>query len=436
MRRLVAAGTACTLAAYILLVTPGASGAPAEPAADDWVPSQIQPTKYPLKWSRATLDDRVKLDELGRRPVVDAKRVSWLLACENDRQLDCVESIGLVSASGEYAPGHWVEGITRDLPGRPNEGLEPYSRHWTVWDVPGLVVNGEKAKILFEGGLAGDGTLGSPGLNMNLSLHDVTLTPSTPDSPRGCPYLEDGKCRAIPDYPEDARIRVVLRTSWLAPSGIGARGKDVTLDVEDLGGGAHRWTMTGSPMLVQSRGGREEVERGYPAFVVSSFYFMMIDRRLSGGEGSDCAVFRPIVFSGNAQSLDIPRWKDWEGRLDLSMEAPHYWADRKTEWRGYYETSIPEDTARCLWGIDPRMTSYMSVGVYSDNGEEKAATTAIGFRDGVVQIRAYNFTFSSNVVSTRVKVKAGQTCFTSGVRIKDLVCTKKGKRLVWAKAKR
>ena len=423
------------MAASLLAALPVAGFAAQPREADEWVPTQIQPTKYPLVWSRATLDDKVTLDRLGRRPVVDPEHVTWLLACENDRQLDCVESIGLVSASGEYAPGKWVQGRTWDVAGRPNEGIGPYSMHDTVWDIPGLVVNDKPARVVFVGGLAGPGSLGTPGLNMDLQLFGVDDIPSTPTSLRGCFQSDPSFCRVPPDFPDGTRIRVVVRTSWLAPAGVGARGTDVTLASENLGGGAYRWTLTGNPMLVQSRGGREEVERGYPTWVVSSFYFMMSDPRL-GNPGAECAVFRPILFSGNAQSLDIPRWNAQEGRLDLSMEAPHYWADRKTVWKGYYETSIPAEMARCLWGIDPRLTNYLSVGVYSEDGEEKAATTSIAFKDNQVQVRAYDFTFSSNVIRTEVNVKAGQRCFTAGVKIKDLICAKKGKRLVWMKARR
>jgi hypothetical protein len=435
-----------TVAASAIFMAPSGPGGSPTPSPqptlppedpDGWVPAQIQPTMYPLRWSRATLDDQVELDRLGRRPVVDRRNVTWLLACEHDRQLDCVESIGLVSESGEYAPGKWVQGITFDTLGRPDEGIAPYSQHQTVWDIPGLNIEGKPAQLMFIGGLAGSGTLGTTGLNMDLTLHNVDFIPSTPSSPRGCRHIaEDGGCYIPPDFPEDARLRVVVRTSWLAPSGITARGTDVTVKGADLGGGAYRWEMTGNPMLVQSRGGRVEVERGYPTWVVSSFYFMMIDPRLTGTPESECSVFRPILFSGNAQGLDTPRWKASEGRLDLAMEAPHYWADGRTEWRGYYETSIPGRTAECLWGIDPRMTSYMSVGVYSSDGEEKAATTSIAYQDGMVQIRAYDFTFSTNVVSTRVTAKIGQRCFTQGAQLKDLLCTKKGKRLVWIRAKR
>ena len=431
--RTIAALAAVVMVAFIV-PTPATAG-PLEGKADEWVPSQIQPTKHPLVWSRATLDDRVTLDKLGRRPVVDPEVLTWLLACENDRQLDCVESIGLVSETGQYAPGKWVMGRTWDMAGRPDEGIGPYSMHETVWDVPGLIIDGKPTRVAFNGGLAGPGTMGTQGLNMELRLFGAKKIPSTPDSPRGCFESEPQNCSVPPDFPEGTRIRVVLRTSWLAPSGVGARGTDVTVDGEDLGGGAHRWTMTGNPMLLQSRGGPPEVALGYSKWVVSTFYFMMIDPRIGKGD-AECAVFRPILFSSNAQGLDIPEWNAKQGRLDLKMQAPHFWSDRKTPWKGYYETSIPADTARCLWGIDPRLTNYLSVGVYSEDGEEKAATTSIAFADDMVQVRAYDFTFSSNIIRTKVNVKAGQPCFTKGVKIKNLTCSLKGERLVWVKSGR
>ena len=118
------------------------------------------------------------------------------------------------------------------------------------------------------------------------------------------------------------------------------------------------------------------------------------------------------------------------------MAAPHYWSDGKTEWRGFYETAISGKVARCMWGVDPRVTSYLSLEVYDEKGNEKAATTAVGVRNGLITVRAYSFTFSENTVSAKVKVKAGKACFTPGVKIMNLVCINKDVRLVWAKTRR
>jgi hypothetical protein len=400
------------------------------------VPSQITPTKIPLKWSRATLEDDVTLDRLGRRPVVNAADRVWILACERDIQLDCVESIGLVDANGFYAPGTLVRGQTFDVTHRTSEGIKPYAEHHQIWDVPGLIVEGQNADVEIAMGMGGVEGHGFPGLNMGINLTGVDLKPSSPSDPYGCRFMDRGQCLSAPVFPEGTTLRIVTRVSWLAPSAITVRGKDVTTSIEEMGTGARRITITGSPMLLQSQGGQKEIESGRPTWVHSSFDFGMFDPRIESTPGGDCAVDDPIIISNNAQGAGLPRWRSDEGRLDLSMAAPHYWSDGKTEWRGYYETAISGGVARCMWGVDPRVTSYLSLEVYDEDGNEKAATTAIGFRDGLITVRAYDFTFSENTVSTQINVKAGKACFTPGVKIKDLVCTKKGKRLVWAAKRR
>lgn len=45
------------------------------------------------------------------------------------------------------------------------------------------------------------------------------------------------------------------------------------------------------------------------------------------------------------------------------------------------------------------------VEVTGDEGEEKAATTAIAFRNGGVRIVARNFTFSSPTVTVKPKMR-------------------------------
>lgn len=418
------------LGTVAITLTPTASAVdPVSPAADEWFPSQIQPTENPLYWSRATLEDRVTLDQLGRRPVVDPDKRVWLLACERDIQLDCVESIGLVSPAGEYVSGTFSRGITFDVNNR--QGIAPYAEHHQVWNVPGLVIDGVEAQIEIAVGMGGNEEHGFPGLNMGTGLLGVPNRVSAPEGPYGCRWVDQGQCLSPPIFPEGTVLRMVLRLSWLAPSMIGVRGLGVTASTEDLGSGARRITITGSPMLLQSQGGRSEVESGRPAWVQSTFDFGMYDPRIESTPGGECAVDDPIVVANNAQGAGLPTWRSDEGRLDLSMVSPHYWSDGKTEWRGFYETSISGKVARCMWGVDPRVASYLKLEVYDEAGNEKAATTSVGFTDGNVVVRAYDFTFSQSRVSARVNVKVGTRCFTRGIQIRDLICTKKGKKLVW-----
>ena len=435
MERVLSLAVALAISVGLLGATSSAASAPVEPA-EEWVPAQITPTEIPLKWSRATLNDQVALDGLGRRPIVKAADRVWILACERDIQLDCVESIGLVDAAGVYTPGTLLRGQTFDVTHRTSEGIKPYAEHHQIWDVPGLVVDGQDADVEIAMGMGGNEPHGFPGLNMMINLTGVELKPSTPTDPFGCRFIDQGQCLSAPIFPDGTVLRIVTRVSWLAPSAITVRGKDVSTSIEELGSGARRITITGSPMLLQSQGGRAEIEAGRPQWVTSSFDFGMFDPRIESTPGGECAVDDPIILSNNAQGAGLPTWRSDQGRLDLSMAAPHHWSDGKTEWRGFYETVISGDVARCMWGVDPRVTSYLSLEVYDEDGQEKAATTAIGFKGGLITVRAYDFTFSENTVSTQVKVKAGKKCFTPGVKITNLVCTKKGKTLVWAKAKR
>ena len=435
MTRVLSFALAIAISVVLLGVTSSAAGAPAEPA-EEWVPAQITPTEIPLKWSRATLNDQVALDRLGRRPVANATDRVWILACERDIQLDCVESIGLVDASGAYTPGTLLRGQTFDVTERTSEGIKPYAEHHQIWDVPGLVVDGQDADVEIAMGMGGNEPHGFPGLNMMINLTGVELKPSAPTDPFGCRFIDRGQCLSAPIFPDGTVLRIVTRVSWLAPSAITVRGKDVSTSIEELGSGARRITITGSPMLLQSQGGRAEIEAGRPQWVTSSFDFGMFDPRIESTPGGECAVDDPIILSNNAQGAGLLTWRSDQGRLDLSMAAPHHWSDGKTEWRGFYETAISGDVARCMWGVDPRVTSYLSLEVYDEDGQEKAATTAIGFKNGLITVRAYDFTFSENTVSTQVKVKAGKKCFTPGVKITNLVCAKKGKTLVWMAKRR
>jgi hypothetical protein len=211
--------------------------------------------------------------------------------------------------------------------------------------------------------------------------------------------------------------------------------RDPQLQVEDLGTGAHRITLTGKPMYLQSQAASELIT-DIAKWVTSTLGMQILDPRVTSIGSEACYRNGTLLFAHNGTEASVPTWVPREGRLRLNVVAPHYWPDGKTEWRGYYETTIPEATARCLWGIDPRMTSSLAVEVYDQNGEEKAATTAISFRNGAVNIRAYDFTFSEPTIAVKVTVKPGQRCYQANAQVREFTCSKKGKKLAWVKRKR
>lgn len=445
MRRIAALVGASAVAGALLVSAQGASGAPVPitemmAKADDWTPSQIQPTKYPLKWSRATLNDKVTLDEFGRRPVMDlgggvveGDSSIWLLGCERPEQLDCLESFGVVDAvTGEYRHDPMVRAATFDV-NRPDlPSVAAYSTHQTTWSLPGVEVEGQPARLTME---AGFNPRGSWAFGLGNYIADVPYIPAEYPNLFGCMGYYNEPCERSPLLPQDITLRIVLRTSWIDPALVMARMRAPQLEIEDLGGGAHRITLTGAPMYLQSQAAPELIS-GIAKWVTSTFGMQLWDPRVGNIGSSACYRNGSLLFAHNGSEASVPTWVPQEGRLRLNVVAPHYWPDGKTEWRGYYETAIPEATARCLWGIDPRLTNALSVEVYDQNGEEKAATTAIAFQGGEVRIRAYDFTFSRPTVAVKVTVKPGQRCFQPGAQVRKFFCTKKGKKLVWAKPRR
>lgn len=404
-----------------------------EPAADDWTPSQIQSTDNPLVWSRATLDDRVALDQFGRRPPVTPGNFTFLLACERDIQLDCIESIGVVSADGTYTPGRFLEGRTEDV---EEPGIGNIARHSTSWEVPGLALaDGQPVTVRLQGTYGGPaGSGGSVGMNVGMFLegYDPVAGEATK---YGCMHGETNPCYLPPVLPEGTTFGIVMRMSWFVPAIVRARALDARFETEALGGGAHRYTLTGGAMLLQVQSEQARLT-GVPEYVSSAFDFFIWDPRLWEGDDSRCYNDGPIVYSFNGSYGGAPIWNPQQGRLELNVSAAHHWPDGRAEWRGYYETVIPDATARCLWGIDPRRTSAMRVEVYTDDGEEKAASVGISYRNDQVVIRAFDFTYSSPTIAVVVKAKKGQACFKKGATLGKLVCTKKGKKQTWQPRKR
>lgn len=435
MKRMPMLGAAFVIGAALMVSAPTAIGAPVSPA-DDWVPAQIQPTKYPLKWSRATLNDSVVLDEYGRRPVMDLggsgiehASYIWLLACERPEQLDCLESFGVVDATtGEYRHDPMVRANTFDVNFPDLPGDEAFSTHQTTWSLPGVEVEGRPARLTMESAF---NPRGGFAFGLGNWIADIPYIPAEYPNLYGCMGYFNDPCERSPLLPQDITLRIVLRTSWVDPALVMARMRDPQLQIEDLGTGAHRITLTGKPMFLQSQASPELIT-GIPKWVTSTVGMNLLDPRTSNIGSSACYRNGSLLFAHNGSGASVPTWVPQEGRLRLNVEAPHYWPDGKTEWRGYYETAIPAATARCLWGIDPRMTSALSVEVYDQDGEEKAASTSISFEQGEVRIRAYDFTFSEPTIAVKVSVKAGERCFKRGAQVGDLFCVKKGKKSVWS----
>ncbi|MGA1609120.1 MAG: hypothetical protein ACO375_00180 [Candidatus Nanopelagicaceae bacterium] len=414
--------------------------------SSEWQPTQIQETAIPLNWSRASTSDDVTLDQYGRRPPINPDQLTFFLACERDDQLDCIESFGLVESDGTFREASFTRATTEMM---TLQGVGPVAWHSTFWEVPGLTYNGAPVEVRFDGKMGSDKAApGSAGMQMGLELVPKSeRARASKDDLYGClpgPRPDDW-CAEPVVIPENLTMRLVFKTSWISPAIVRARMREANLELQELGKGALRWTLTGKAMLGQSFTLNEDdpQEKDRPAWVSTSFDLFVWDPQIYQELDSACYVNGPIFYSFNGMTGGQPNWNPQTGTLDVNVGSLHYWPDGKTIWRGYYQTSLLEETARCLWGIDPSLTSSIRLEIYDEEGQSKVATTSVNYRDGKVNIFGYDFTYSTTKLSVKVLVKKGTRCVTRGAQIRNLTCKAavgkskkaKSKKLVWSASK-
>lgn len=344
-----------------------------------------------------------------------------LRPCTDATELDCIESIGLVTSDG-VIPGAQVSptfpvvtgpvriggSVTGPVGGR----VIDYSGG--DWRIPGLrTESGADTIDPFV-------TISTPGLRW----YDATtrqswdvpaqilielISTSGVEVPADPPCNPNGTCgRQSIVYP-DQTFRVVVRTSWFDPSWGRTHLGDTKLSVRALPGGGSRITMQGhaldSPGFFMGGGRNPNVnEREQIDYYDYRWLVYLMDAN-DPRFPEQCSRYGFPLISGNQWGTGTPQWYPNAQRLSLNMSAPHFAPDG-SEFRGHYEAFIPARYAQCLWKADPkRLTNQLMVEVTAQDGQEKAATTSIAFRDGGVRIIAEDFTFSSPRITVQPKSK-------------------------------
>ncbi len=342
-----------------------------------------------------------------------------LTLCQEDADLDCIESLGLVTRQG-FVPG---EIVSRRPPvslgpiegggseSGPTTGQMVYRSE--IWRIPGAKT--EFGLDTLDPFIA----LTTPGLrwyaadegveydvaaalefDVDSGRHVLLDTAIPCDTP-------DGRCGRPENMNPDQTFRAVVRTSWFAPAWAGSNPGNIVLRVEGIKGGGSRITVqgkaTGTPGFLFG-GGRDQNLNRRDSFDYTAYkWFVGMMDANDPNFPERCSDFGFPIISGNQRGSGTPMWNPRTQEMSLEMSAPHYDGDGKV-FRGTYEAFIPAAYARCLWQADPkRLQSRLIVEVTSEDGDEKAATTSIAFRDGGVKIIARNFTFSSPKITVRPK---------------------------------
>lgn len=380
---------------------------------------------------------------------------SYVGACEDDQQMDCIESIGAY-IDGKFVAGQLTSRISD--PGstlidgvwvkneRDQDWWGWYTREWSI---PGLVNEDGTPLVQSQGRIAGPNTTDArcrptnppsdtciPWLNFTVfatsldgfrrpwesGIHENCAWRETQEN---SPYF--GKCLRSGHLQEGIRFRVSVRVGWLLPTVVVTKTDKTLVTVERLSeSGASRVTIEGVPYRTVGLG--QGVDWKNDPNSRASWNDVIIKMSLldgrywRGGTYARCADNPPIVVADNSWAPSSPTF-DSTGGLQLNVSNSHFDTDGKTPFEGRYNGTVPFETASCLWGSNLSSKSQFIAEVIEEStGEKKAATTAVSVNSEALRIDAYGFTFSSPTI--RVKYIAS----ASAVSPKKMTITcKKGK---------
>ena len=382
-------------------------------------------------------------------------KFSWVGACEDDAQLDCIESIsaliGGTWVNAQLTPRLWDPGSTRiDGVWVPNDP-EPDWFGWfnREWLIPGLLNEDGNATIQSNGTLAGPETIDarcSPLLPNEpcLPMLQINVTASALDGfkvpyesgSEDClmPYTNEssphyGKCVRQGHLQVGIKFRVVVRTSWLLPTIVVSKTDETLVAVERLPqDGANRVTVEGTPYKTVGLGPGVDYKNdpnSRASWNDVIIKMQVLDGRYwRGGTYSKCAELPSLVVADNTWSPNSPTFSSSNG-LELNVTNPHYDTDGTTPLEGRYNGIVPFLTASCLWGKDLNAKSqFIAEVIESSTGEKKAATTAVSVNAAELKISASGFTFSSPTIRVKSVIPS------STVSPKKITITcKKGKTI-------
>lgn len=351
---------------------------------------------------------------------------SELTQCRSKEELNCVESISLVSNTGKVTAGRLVTAGTPE----PWPQVDPDSGEFGLSSGHG-VYRGDTWQI---SGLKNEwGTeylrplirISEPGVQMteNTEVWDIPagltieLVPgSAKDSSKdqdmpvpgvnGCGRpAKPEVCRKLASLDGTQRFRVVVRTSWLRPAWGNAFLGDVVMKMDPIGAEGSRVTVEGKAL--------QRVDNYFPKFTppstVPDYDVNLWGASLQDANDPyfpiDCLGERFPIFSTNAGSWGYPYWDNDAQELRTPLSGSHFNANGKL-FRGSFDALVPLEQAQCLWGISPRqLKDRLSIEVFAEDGDEQASTSSLTTRGGYLRIAARNFHFSNPTIVIKQKAK-------------------------------
>ena len=366
--------------------------------------------------------------------IVDKNKTAyvWFSKCVDENDLDCIESLGVVDALGRFSPGfptgYSRPSLTSGSVEKKTLGFLDYT--WNhkneTWELPGLNTEYGNSYVITEFSLVtGVGRWYDPASNsiyppsgvnsMRFALLAVPTIQGFANSLWGVPlkdfehkcvdqtYSAEMICQRTANFSSDQKIRATLRFSWYRARQVQSNLRENEYQVEELGNGATRVTVTGKPMerpyFVDSLTLNRNILTREKADAVTNHWEVLTNDAVDGYTPQKCRDKGLPIVTGNMWSQTPPTWDPATGDLKVNVWAPHL-DPKGNPYKGYYEGNFSLDYITCLWGIDSKgIADQITVSILneSDSGNN-LVTSSISQTKSGVRLIASGFHYSTETI--------------------------------------
>ena len=316
-----------------------------------------------------------------------------MLPCSDNAQLDCIESMSVISESGINSALTYV-------------GFKPQTEF-----------NGQdNYGNLDRGGLELWSDTGS-GSNQTLEVNPLMETPTF-----ACCVIQGtlkrfGSIRTnIKGLRDRQTLNLVMRTSWLKPLNLALSASHASFVDEKIPGG-HRWSLTLSNSLTHqyqtnaSGTWASKVEGGWvaPADVSFDEINFVIDH---AGINDDLSPYpvNPCIalgYTGSASNSSAAGQPYWDGNsLAFAIEAPHLTPQNELN-HGYFQFWATTAYLDCMWpGNSLSHSTSFTVSVVEADGVQRVETAGASVKNGMFHLWVDDFHYSSPTIKVQANDSA------------------------------
>jgi hypothetical protein len=348
-------------------------------------------------------------------------QVAPMVFCKNVTQRDCVEEVQVEHPDGSIESARYVgtsiipfpdfQGqkvtygdVLFDFRSGTSTGPLKRLRISTHVQTPEYATDGKKWAVYW------------------LMLQRQALPGEVLDTANNCNGIDYTTCLGYPALDTPDKFHMYFRTSWLKPVAGGGEGVNSSLQYQRIPGGM-RWKFSGieflQPLFKNSdllrKSATPEGQDLKPDQLNPTLYAVIDHAGTSQGNSfwdPHCADYGFTVTMSNAPLAGQIYWDYATESLSFNIYAPHLTPFGKIN-QGDFHTRFQQAWLNCRFpGNTLSTATKLTVQVLDEDGTPQVALSMTSIKDGIIDIQASGFHFSSpKVVAKRSSESLNTTTF-------------------------